>query len=212
MKHFEKPLTSVTFVAMDRAQDILSELKKGSEKAYKRLFHGYFSDLVLFAASLVKDRAAAEDLVQEFFIAFWMEKRYMVIVADLEGYLYRSMRNSCLNYLRDEGRKRAREAEMEREVFAPEAPDAAEYEREREEIWRAIHRLPPQCKEIFLLCTLKEMKYREAAEKLGVSINTVRTQMGRAFRFLREELKGRTFTALLVLLARARAKIEAAGE
>lgn len=186
------------------AQDILSSLQKGEESAYKHLFHTYFPELVLYSAAMLKDRVAAEDLVQEFFIAFWTNKRYAVIETDLEGYLYRSIRNSSLNYLRDESRKKAREAEIEQEVFDSVPPDPTEYELERKDFYRAIYRLPLQRRRIFLLCTLQSMKYREVAELLGVSVNTVRTQMGRAFKSLREELRGRTFLTLVCIVVPVR--------
>lgn len=50
---------------------------------------------------------------------------------------------------------------------------------------------------IFTLCCLENMKYQEVADKLGISINTVRTQMTRAFKSLRDTLSGKTFTSIL---------------
>ena len=77
----------------------LQELKLGDERAYKRLFYMYYANLVLYANAFLKNREASEDVVQEFFITFWYEKKYKSIVGGLEGYLYRSVRNNCLNYL-----------------------------------------------------------------------------------------------------------------
>ena len=181
---------------------LLAELKKGQEQAYKNLFYTYFADLVLYAHSILKDRAAAEDVVQEIFITFWQEQKYKRIDSGLEGYLYRSAHNFCLNYLRNEKRKNDRLVETM--VDAADqirfSFDDIEVEQEREEIYRAYHQLPAQCREIFTLCCLEGLKYQEAADQLGVSINTVRTQMGRAFKYLRESLSGKTFSSILVFI------------
>ena len=80
-------------------------LQQGSEQAYKDLFTAYFSDLVLYANHFIKNQAAAEDIVQDFFITLWFEKKFSNIENGLESYLYRSLHNTCLNHLRNEQRK-----------------------------------------------------------------------------------------------------------
>lgn len=191
---------------MEASENILAELKRGSEQAYRRLFYIYFSDLVLYANSIMKDRVVAEDIVQDLFIIFWQEKKYRQIDVGLEGYLYRSVRNACLNYLRDEKRKNDRllETIVEAADEAHFSFDDVEAEQERLEIYRVYHNLPAQCKQIFTLCCLEGLTYQEAAGRLGVSINTVRTQMGRAFKFLRDSLSGKTFSSILFLFLRHR--------
>lgn len=186
--------------SLDTEKEILEALKKGEERAYNRLFHLYFTDLVLFAHNLLKNKEAAEDIVQELFIAFWYEKKYNHITRDLEGYLYRSLRNTCLNWLRDENRRQTKLSQMPMETKEePTLPeDLMASEKEREELYRALGKLPPQCKQIFTLCCLHDMKYQETADHLGLSINTVRTQMGRALKSLRDSLRGKTFSHLLL--------------
>lgn len=181
---------------------LLSELKREREQAYRNLFYTYFADLVLYAHSILKDRATAEDIVQELFITFWQEQKYRRIDTGLQGYLYRSVRNVCLNYLRDEKLKNNHLLEMM--VNAANeirfSFDDMEVEQEREEVYRAYHQLPIQCKQIFTLCCLQGLKYQETADQLGISINTVRTQMGRAFKFLRDSLSGKTFSSILFFI------------
>ena len=90
---------------MKEEQIILKGLQQGSEQAYKDLFTAYFSDLVLYANHFIKNQAAAEDIVQDFFITLWFEKKFSNIENGLESYLYRSLHNTCLNHLRNEQRK-----------------------------------------------------------------------------------------------------------
>ena len=74
---------------MKEEQIILKGLQQGSEQAYKDLFTAYFSDLVLYANHFIKNQAAAEDIVQDFFITLWFEKKFSNIENGLESYLYR---------------------------------------------------------------------------------------------------------------------------
>ena len=64
---------------MKEEQIILKGLQQGSEQAYKDLFTAYFSDLVLYANHFIKNQAAAEDIVQDFFITLWLEKKFFNI-------------------------------------------------------------------------------------------------------------------------------------
>ena len=184
---------------MRETDQLLSELKKGSEQAYERLFYSYYADLVLYTNGILKNRELAEDLVQELFISFWADQKYRFIDSGLEGYLFRSARNTCLNYIRDEKRRSGKLQQAMSEVVNDRVPvvDEGEAKQEREEIYKALHRLPEQCKRIFILCCLEGLTYQQTADRLGISINTVRTQMGRAFRFLRDALRGKSFSSIL---------------
>lgn len=181
--------------------DLLQRLKEGDEQAYQRLFCLYYANLVVYADGFLKDREAAEDVVQDFFIDFWFRKKYKTLSGEVENYWYRSIRNNCLTYLRD---KKRHESHLTRLGKLTERSEQFQFRleelEEKEEIRRAIEQLPSQCRLIFTLCCLESMKYQEVADRLGISINTVRTQMGRALKSLRDALKGKTFTTLLFLL------------
>ncbi len=169
---------------MDDRQ-ILSDLYKGSESAFDSLFAKYYADLVCYAYGITSDRSVSEDLVQDFFIKFWQQKRYKSISTSLRHYLFFSIRNSCVNYLRDNKKTILLDDSI---IFDDSEPDS---DREDEEIvfrkiFNAMEKLPTERKKIFRLCFLHNMKYREVAELLGISINTVKVQIGRALKFLRE--------------------------
>lgn len=68
--------------------DLLHGLKNGDEQAYKHLFYLYYANLVVYANTFLKNGGAAEDVIQEFFIAFWYEKKHNHVTSDLEGILY----------------------------------------------------------------------------------------------------------------------------
>ena len=186
---------------MKEEQIILKGLQQGSEQAYKDLFTAYFSDLVLYANHFIKNQAAAEDIVQDFFITLWFEKKFSNIENGLESYLYRSLHNTCLNHLRNEQRKQEKllHITIEKDSSPTLTTELEDKEREYNQLYQALHKLPEQCKQVFTLCCLQDMKYQEAADYLGISINTVRTQMGRAYKILRNSLDSKSFLNLLFL-------------
>lgn len=173
---------------MPESKEILEDLlKTGSQKAYEAFFKAYYQDLFLWANSILKDPDAAEDIVQEFFVDFWEKKRFKFIKSNLQSYVFRSVRNSCLNYLRRETKLIHDIDHLEEKPSAPKANlEAIE---NSQEIYSAINELPEKCKEVFMLCCVNGYTYNEASEDLDVSINTIRTHMVRAFKFLREKLK-----------------------
>ncbi len=186
---------------MNKSFYILKKIKSGEEDGYKLLFQNYYSDLVLFANSIVNDTHASEDIIQEFFIDFWFDKKYQIVKTDLDGYLFKSIKNICLNYLRSEKRKSKRLEDIIINDHYQFKFNIEELE-EKEEIYKAINRLPEQCKKVFTYCCINGLKYQETADELDVSINTVRTQMGRAFKFLRESLDRSVFS-LIILFGRS---------
>ena len=190
-----------THKKMKEEQIILKGLQQGSEQAYKDLFTAYFSDLVLYANHFIKNQAAAEDIVQDFFITLWLEKKFFNIESSLEGYLYRSLHNTCLNHLYNEQRKQEKLLHMpiEKDSSPTLTTELEDKEREYNQLYQALNKLPEKCKQVFTLCCLQNMKYQEAADYLGISINTVRTQMGRAYKILRNSLDSKSFLNLLFL-------------
>lgn len=172
---------------IDAKENILEQLKTGSSKSYELFFKVYYQDLFLWAHSIVKDADAAEDVVQEFFMDFWLKKRYQHIQTNLQSYIYRSVKNSCLNYLKRESKLIHDIEHLDLEASTPKLDQ--ETLENNQEIYSAINLLPEKCRAVFMLCCVHGHTYNEAAEDLGISMNTVRTHMVRAFKFLREKLK-----------------------
>ena len=159
----------------------------GSEQAFQSLFCRYYADLVAYAYRFVKDLETSEDLVQEFFINFWFKKKFENIHSSVESYMFHSVKHACLNYIRNGKSRNIKHNDMVKGIDLYDEKLDIEGE-DFERVYKAIQRLPEQRKRIFMLCSFNNLKYHEVAEKLNISINTVRTQMGRAFKSLREYL------------------------
>ncbi len=132
----------------------------------------------------------AEEIVQEMFFNFWQKREKTEISISLEAYLFRSVRNACLNYLkhlkiREQYRLatnqelRNKEQEVHDHVVALELHDRIE---------NAIDQLPTERRRIFKMSRYEELKYKEIAERLGISVKTVEVQMSKALKFLRQHL------------------------
>lgn len=173
-------------------KNILENLRDGSKESLEAFFRAYYQDLFLWAFSIVRDAEAAEDCVQEFFLDFLQKKRYEDVKGNMQSYIFRSVKNYCMNYLKRD-KKLVRDLpslEHEKSEAPVEIKDSAD---EHQKIYSTINLLPEKCKEIFMYCCVYDYTYNETAEELGVSINTVRTQITRAFKFLRERLKSSDF-------------------
>jgi|SRR5574344_93433 RNA polymerase sigma-70 factor, ECF subfamily len=170
--------------------DLLNRLKKGEQEAFRETFYRYYADLVIFSCNILKDKYAAEDVVQDFFIKFWQERKFMS-VSSLKGYLFLSVKNASLNLIRDELSREKRNVGYSNEISRGLFEGHSVYDQQIEEnklerIKNSIEKLPDSRKRILVLCYYHNMKYREVAELLNISINTVKVQMGRALKFIKE--------------------------
>lgn len=168
-----------------------SEIQKGDMKAFERVFKEHYDGLCRFANSYLLDVDEAEEVVQGTFIGFWEKRENLQIETSLKAYLYRSVRNSCLNEIkRQKVRQVHAQAVLQEEVQVAEASDHDALKMELEDrIHHAIQKLPEQCRLIFKMSRFEELKYQEIADQLGLSIKTVENQIGKALKVLREQLK-----------------------
>lgn len=156
------------------------------ELLFEQLFRRHYTELCRYASRYLSDKQMIEDIVQSFFIAVWEKESLTITRENFLPYAYRSVYNRCLNYYK---------AELSKEnflaSFLEEWTGETEEEKEflyQQEVRDALRKLPPKCKQIFLLKCVKGLKYKEIAELTGISVNTVKYHLGEAFRIMREEL------------------------
>lgn len=154
------------------------------------LFSEYYHALCLQAKFILTDADIAKDIVQEFFCHVWDIRAQLGVIHDFKHYASRAVRNACLTYLKQAKRNIPYDS-LFSEALA--ADDRAEREQqltraEREKaLWAVIGRLPEQRRIIFLLTNKDGLSYAQVGERLGISINTVKTQIRLAYQFLRQE-------------------------
>ncbi|MCD4773395.1 MAG: RNA polymerase sigma-70 factor [Bacteroidales bacterium] len=172
---------------------------KLDETSFEELFRKHFNGLCFFAQNYVKDFDMAKEIVQESFINLWEKRQSIDISKSVKSYLTTSIRNKCLNYLRDT-KKFNTEIILSDVLFQEVDFEQSDKLIEKElnnKINNAIDDLPEKCKEIFQLNRFENLKYKEIAVKLNISIKTVETQMSKALKHLRKKLKD----YLLILIA-----------
>ena len=169
--------------------DIISLLKEGKEEVFKLIFQQYYRPLTLFALKYVGDIEEAKEITQEFFIKFWSKRAELNIQFHLKSYLYRGVRNACLNHIQASKVAQNRLRDYQSEIFTDTDALKAMVAAEQEEIlMQAIDNLPKKCREIFRMSRMGKLSNQAIADQLQISIKTVETQISIALKRLRDFL------------------------
>lgn len=160
-----------------------------SKADFEKLFRSHYKDLALYANRILQDQAAAEDVVQQFFVQLWEKRNSISISGEIKSYMMRSVHNACLNHLKHLRIVQDHHESITAAEQRAENIDKVELEETQLIVHEAVKKLPPQCRKIFIMSRVQEKKYREIADELELSIKTVENQMGKALKTLRTELK-----------------------
>ena len=168
---------------------MVAGIRKGEEKVYRELFRTYYRPLVVFAMDYVHDLDSAREIVQVLFVHLYERREKLEIRSSLRSYLYRSVRNRCLNHMSG---KESRNIPLEAHIDTPSPGDTIEEEIQGKEmehrIFRAVESLPPKCREVFIMSRVKGLDNTTIAAHLQISKRTVETQISKALRLLREKI------------------------
>ncbi len=158
---------------------LLLEIKNRNHESFKRLFYLYYDQLVNHANKYLFDRSQSEDVVQEVFIHFWENSADIDIQISLKAYLYQMVRNKSLNYLKslkitdDIGM-----IDLASDVSDKQTNVTVNYQ--YKEVLKVVDTMPIKMQKVFRMKYIGNYAYREIAQELNVSINTVKTQLKRA--------------------------------
>jgi RNA polymerase sigma-70 factor (ECF subfamily) len=167
---------------------LLNELKKRNKTVFEALFHEYYPHLTRYAEGFVFGKQICEDIVQNLFVHFWEDCEKIAIETSLKAYFYQSVKNRCLNHLRDmQIHDRHNLLYLEAIVNADDPSDWVDPDISKS-IKEAVEKLPPRMAELFKQKYLEGKKYHELANLYGISENTVKTQLQRAKEKLRSIL------------------------
>lgn len=159
--------------------------------AFNRLFHHFYPMLVLFARRMVHDKLVAEDIVAEVFFKLWQRGIRFHCQSTAKAFLYISTRNACVNHLQQAGFQ-AGVREQLGYLRRDDAEQPVMTEIVRAEVLREVRALvatlPRQCRAVMQLSYLGGMSNEEIANRLQLSIHTVRNQKARGIKLLRRKL------------------------
>ncbi|MCG6190087.1 RNA polymerase sigma-70 factor [Maribellus maritimus] len=179
-------------------REIIRGLKKGDENTYVYLFNEFYISLCAYSQKYVGRKDIAEEIVSDIFFSLWENRKKIKINTSLKSYLFKSVVNNSLYYLRKlEKENKLKEFFSDREVnniefsFSPEEvlEQSIIKSNVSDKIEEAVDRLPEQQKKAFKLKRFEGKKNKEIAEAMGLSIKTVEMHLSRATLKLREDLK-----------------------
>lgn len=156
----------------------------------KLLFDSYYRGLCVYALSYVDSLGMAEDIVRDEFVSFWERKRGTRDVASIRAYLYATVRNASLNYLKRNNRcvLTDLEDELNTDTQSWDDADGDEAELRRASLLSEMDKLPPRTREVFQCIVLDDMSYKDVAIRMDISVNTVKTFYARALKAMRQHL------------------------
>ncbi|HPE77762.1 MAG TPA: RNA polymerase sigma-70 factor [Draconibacterium sp.] len=173
------------------ASDINTNINWTTHEGFEALFKEHYSRMVSYAFNFLKEQEGSEEIVQEVFFQLWVNRKKTEIKTSIGSYLYRAVRNRCINLIKHieirENYKQQNSAEIDKQD--KEYSDPLSISELDKKIRACIDNLPMQRKKIFLMSRYEEMTYVEIAEKMGLSKKTVENQMGKVLQYLRTELK-----------------------
>jgi RNA polymerase sigma-70 factor (ECF subfamily) len=168
-------------------------LELRDEQTFEKLFTDWFGKLHTYASSILKDEDIAEESVQAVFTRLWVKRNELHIHTSIKAYLYGCVYRECMDLLRHEKQKKAYRSfvlSSASDVIGARDTVKKELDELEQQINQIISNMPELRMSIFQLSRFGELKYREIAEQLGISVKTVESQMTKAFKELKKNLIG----------------------
>lgn len=181
-------------------ETLLSRLKEGDEKAFTAIYIRYNKMLYVLAYKYLKDSFRAEDIVQQVFLKLWEARSLFAGAINLRNYLYTSAKNLILNEIRDNF------SDMEKNYVViqntPEFEDKLQSALEEKDLFQHFYKilaeLPEQKRKVCLLKIRDNLSNQEVADKLHISVPTVKSHYSQAIKLLRDKM-GRLLGILLLV-------------
>ena len=168
---------------------MIKGLRSGRDSAYEQLFKEYYKPLAVFASTYVEDIETGKEIVQDLFVHLYEKRKALAINSSIKSYLFKSVRNRCLNHIKHQQVIKMHSDHMKPVVEESENLEDKIREAELQHmVSKVVDRLPPKCKMIFTMSRVMGLSNGEIAQELEISKRTVETQISNALKVLREKL------------------------
>lgn len=180
--------------------DLAREIRNGEERAFEKLYFEFYYPLCRFAFRMLRSGDLARDAVQEVFCRVWNERETLDLKYSVKAYLYRSVRNQAINMIKHQELQVRLFEELKKPEHQPDNTDRFDLVNNRNalagiatndiirKIWLLLEDLPEQQKMVFELHRKHGLTYQEIGEVLNITRKTVENHMGKALKYLREQL------------------------
>lgn len=163
--------------------------KHNREIIIEQLFKDNYNKLYIYALSIIHDKEGAKDIVSDIFHSIW-EMDTLPAESMLSSFMYKCVRNSCIDFIRHTEVLRNYESHILSQSF-PDNDDISEREEKLSHIMNMIDTLPPQTKIVFKACFLDGKKYKELSGEMNISVNTIKSHIMKALKVLRIKFRNK---------------------
>ena len=184
----KKDLTFLILLNFLTVEYLLSLLGKGDEQAFTIIYQRYHKLLYVVAYKYLKNDCSAKDSVQQIFYRLWESRSVLIINMNLRNYLYTMLKNHLLNEIRNNymAMEKNYELAQEKVEYEDDLLDNIEKKEIEEQLYQAINGLLEQKKQVCLYKLRGNLSNLEIANKMGISVPTVKTHYAQAVKMLRE--------------------------
>jgi RNA polymerase sigma-70 factor, ECF subfamily len=160
-----------------KEESIWRSIQQKDEVAFERYYKEHYKSFFLMSCKYLRDPAQAEEIVNDVFMKLWEDGEKIKIESSLKSYIYKAIINRSINVLNKSKRELIHPADIN--VIPEESYELRQIEENELEvkIYAAIDQLPNQCKRVFEMSRFEELKQQEIADKLGISVKTVKNHI-----------------------------------
>lgn len=168
--------------------ELLGLLRKKNERAFTAIYDRYHKLLYVVAYKYLKDEELAKDAVQQIFLKLWESHAVLNISINLKNYLFTMLKNYVLNEIRNNltALEKNYELSQSSDEYEEEIIARLEDKELKEQLYMAIHKLPVQKQQVCMYKLRDNLSNLDIAEKMDISIPTVKTHYSQAIKMLRE--------------------------
>lgn len=178
-------------------RQLFEKLRNSDEAAFRIIYNNYSSKLYYFVFEFIPLKDIAENIVQDTFVTLWNRRKDLKDDTNLASYLFTGAKNNALYRLRDKKYRQklfsnamdVSELNLNTDALTTVDTSAFAFQEIEQIIQETLSNLPPQCRKVFELSRLQEMKNKEIAEELNISVRTVEAHISKGLKAFKIALK-----------------------
>lgn len=183
-------------------EQLLQQMADGDRQAFTILYRRYWEDLFITATKALRGKEEAADVVQDVFLSLWSRRNELRIQGSLAAYLHTSVRYECIHYIEKNITRRdylVQLTEVEISNFSPDAETDLQLKEMQQFVRNTVAKMPAKMQQVYKLSRQQHLSYKEIAEKMGISVETVKKHIQHALHLIRTNLPPHTFILIILL-------------
>lgn len=185
-------------------QALVGRMRAGDAGAFTEIYEAFADPLITYAYNILADRDTCRDIIHDIFLSLWLNRESLTIETSLQGYLFTAARYQVLQVIRKEKVRESVFDQIELRIWGDATTDTENllYQKELQaRLAGIVDGLPEKAREVYRLSREQHLSYKEIAERLDISPNTVRNHLAAALKKIREHL-GELLPLIILFLGR----------